>query len=92
LTNASENRPYHHSAQSKTSAHDAASAQQIRPLSILAHHQRINMKSREVFMALMVGKGYAPEDLTWDGKKFVNTNITTRWNYFLLGWEMRGVA
>jgi hypothetical protein len=50
------------------------------------------MKSREVFMALMVGKGYAPEDLAWDGKKFANTNITTRWNYFLLGWEMRGVA
>ena len=50
------------------------------------------MKARQVFMALMVGKGYAPEDLAWDGKKFVNTNITTRWNYFLLGWEMRNVA
>ena len=29
--------------------------------------------------------------LEWDGEKFVNQNMTTRWNYFLLGWEMRGV-
>ena len=49
-----------------------------------------NMKSRQVFIALMVGKGYTPEDLAWDGKKFTNSNITTRWNYFLMGWEMRG--
>ena len=50
------------------------------------------MKARQVFHALMASKGYTPEDLVWDGKKFVNTSITTRWNYFLLGWEMRGVA
>jgi hypothetical protein len=49
-----------------------------------------HMKARQVFIALMVGKGYAPEDLAWDGKKFTNSNITTRWNYFLLGWELRG--
>jgi len=50
-----------------------------------------SMKAQKVFMALMISKGYTPADLAWDGTKFTNPNITTRWNYFLLGWEMRGV-
>ena len=50
-----------------------------------------SMKARQVFIALMTGKGYAESELEWDGEKFVNQNMTTRWNYFLLGWEMRGV-
>lgn len=50
------------------------------------------MKARQVFIALMMGKGYTQEQLHWDGKKFTNQNVTTRWNYFLMGWEMRGVA
>jgi hypothetical protein len=49
------------------------------------------MKAQKVFMALMASKGYTPADLDWDGTKFTNVNIVTRWNYFLLGWEMRGV-
>ena len=49
-----------------------------------------SMKSRQVFIALMIGKGYTPEELAWEGRKFSNPAITTRWNYFLLGWEMRG--
>jgi len=49
------------------------------------------MKARQVFIALMTGKGYSAEELHWDGKKFTNSAIVTRWNYFLLGWEMRGV-
>jgi hypothetical protein len=50
------------------------------------------MKARQVFIALMTGKGYTPDELHWDGKKFINSAITTRWNYFLAGWEMRGVC
>jgi len=50
-----------------------------------------SMKAQQVFMALMISKGYTPTDLAWDGAKFTNSNIVTRWNYFLLGWEMRGV-
>lgn len=50
-----------------------------------------SMKARKVFIALMTGKGYAESELEWDGEKFANQNMTTRWNYFLLGWEMRGV-
>jgi hypothetical protein len=49
------------------------------------------MKARQVFIALMTGKGYTEDELQWDGKKFTNSAITTRWNYFLAGWEMRGV-
>lgn len=48
------------------------------------------MKARQVFIALMMGKGYTQAELYWDGKKFTNAAITPRWNYFLLGWEMRG--
>jgi hypothetical protein len=48
------------------------------------------MKARQVFIALMMGKGYTVEELAWEGRKFSNPAITTRWNYFLMGWEMRG--
>jgi hypothetical protein len=49
------------------------------------------MKARQVFHALMSSKGYTSDDLSMDGDKYTNQNMTTRWNYFLLGWEMRGV-
>jgi hypothetical protein len=49
------------------------------------------MKARQVFIAMMTGKGYSNVDLEWDGEKFTNQNMKIRWNYFLLGWEMRGV-
>jgi len=49
------------------------------------------MKAQQVFIAMMMGKGYTEEDLYWNGKKFTNQNMTIRWNYFLLGWQMRGV-
>jgi len=49
-----------------------------------------SMKARQMFIALMIGKGYTVEELAWEGRKFSNPAITTRWNYFLLGWEMRG--
>ena len=48
------------------------------------------MKARQVFIALMLGKGYTMEELAWEGRKFSNPAITTRWNYFLMGWELRG--
>jgi hypothetical protein len=56
-----------------------------------AEAKETSMKARTVFIALMTGKGYAESELVWDGEKFANQNMTTRWNYFLLGWEMRGV-
>ena len=50
------------------------------------------MKSREVFHALMSSKGYTYSDLSMDGDKYINPAMQQRWNYFLAGWEMRGVC
>jgi hypothetical protein len=49
------------------------------------------MKARQVFIALMTGKGYADADLAMSGDKYVVPAMQGRWNYFLAGWEMRGV-
>lgn len=50
------------------------------------------MKARTVFHALMASKGYTTDDLAMNGDKYVNPNMQTRWNYFIAGWEMRGVV
>jgi len=48
------------------------------------------MKARQVFVALMTGKGYTPEELEWNGSKFTVPAMQGRWGYFRMGWEMRG--
>jgi hypothetical protein len=48
------------------------------------------MKPEKMFLALMRSKGYTDEDFKMDKGRYVNSNMQTRWNYFLLGWEMRG--
>ena len=46
---------------------------------------------RTVFEAIMRSKGHA--DFTRDKHdRYNNANMQTRWNYFLLGWEMRGAV
>jgi hypothetical protein len=49
------------------------------------------MKARKVFHALMSSKGYTDADLAMIGYKYTNAAMQGRWNYFLAGWEMRGV-
>jgi hypothetical protein len=49
------------------------------------------MKARKAFHALMASKGYTESHLAMDGDKYTNPNMQQRWNYFLAGWEMRGV-
>jgi len=49
------------------------------------------MKARQVFTALMASKGYTEADLAMIGYKYINSAMQGRWNYFLAGWEMRGV-
>ena len=49
------------------------------------------MKARQVFHALMSSKGYTYSDLSMDGDKYINPSMQTKWNYFIAGWEMRGV-
>ena len=47
-------------------------------------------KAQQVFEALMRTKGY--DDFTLVRGKYVNPGLQVRWNYFLMGWEMRGVS
>jgi hypothetical protein len=46
-------------------------------------------KAQQVFEAMMRSKGYT--DLAQVKGKYTNPSVVMRWNYFLLGWEMRGV-
>jgi len=39
----------------------------------------------------MSSKGYTSDDLAMDGDKYNNAAMQGRWNYFIAGWEMRGV-
>jgi hypothetical protein len=48
------------------------------------------MKARQVFTALMTGKGYTEDDLKMNKGRYVNQAMQSRWSYFLAGWEMRG--
>jgi hypothetical protein len=50
------------------------------------------MKARQVFTALMSAKGYTDADFKMEKGRYVNAAMQGRWNYFLLGWEMRGAA
>jgi hypothetical protein len=43
----------------------------------------------KVFEAMMRAKGYT--DFTKVKDRYNNSALQTRWNYFLMGWEMRGV-
>ena len=45
---------------------------------------------REIFEVLMRAKGHP--DLELKNNRYVNASIQTRWNYFQLGWEMRGAT
>ena len=45
-------------------------------------------KAQEVFEAMMVAKGYT--DLEQLQGRYVNRNMQSRWNYFVLGWQLRG--
>ena len=50
-----------------------------------------HMKARQVFHALMSSKGYTEDDLAMSGDKYISPAMQGRWNYFIAGWEMRGV-
>jgi hypothetical protein len=46
-------------------------------------------KAQKVFEAIMRAKGYT--DFNETKGRYNVPAMQTRWNYFLLGWEMRGV-
>jgi hypothetical protein len=45
---------------------------------------------RKVFEAFMATKSKQVSEL-WDGKRYSNANIQTKWHYFQLGWSLRGI-
>lgn len=49
------------------------------------------MNAQKMFEALMRSKGHT--DFSKDkNNRYANLSLQTRWNYFLLGWEMRGAV
>jgi hypothetical protein len=46
-------------------------------------------QAQKVFEAMMRAKGYI--DFTKVKDRYEIPALQTRWNYFLMGWEMRGV-
>jgi len=49
------------------------------------------MNPRVIFEAMMRGKNHTDFEQSKTGK-YVSINMQTRWNYFLMGWEMRGAV
>jgi hypothetical protein len=47
-------------------------------------------KAQEVFEAMMIAKGHT--DLTQVKGRYTVPAIQTRWNYFILGWQLRGTV
>jgi hypothetical protein len=47
-------------------------------------------KAQTVFEAIMRSKGYT--DFAQEKGRYANVSLQTRWNYFQMGWEMRGVT
>ena len=47
------------------------------------------MESRKKFEEYMKMKTKEVADL-WNGRRYLNKNIQTKWLYFLAGWTMKG--
>jgi hypothetical protein len=45
-------------------------------------------KAQQVFEAMAIAKGY--KDMTMVNGRYNNPSMQTRWNYFLMGWQLRG--
>jgi len=50
------------------------------------------MRPEKIFHAVMRSKGYIDDDFKMEKGRYINSNMQTRWNYFLAGWEMRGAV
>jgi hypothetical protein len=46
-------------------------------------------KAQQVFEAMMMARNQT--NLEKVKGRYVDTNVQTRWNYFFLGWQLRGV-
>jgi hypothetical protein len=50
------------------------------------------MRPEKIFLAVMRSRGYTDDDFKMEKGRYTNPAMQSRWNYFLLGWEMRGAA
>ena len=46
-------------------------------------------QAQKVFEAMMIAKGYT--ELKQTKGRYNSPAVQVRWNYFLLGWQLRGV-
>lgn len=46
-------------------------------------------QAQRTFEAIMRTRGHA--DFSQVKNRYINPSLQTRWNYFQMGWEMRGV-
>ena len=51
-----------------------------------------HMRPEKIFHAVMRSRGYTDDDFKMEKNRYANPAMQSRWNYFLLGWEMRGAA
>lgn len=50
------------------------------------------MKPQVIFETMMRANGYSEQDLKKSKERYVSNGVQTRWKYFLMGWEMRGLV
>jgi hypothetical protein len=50
------------------------------------------MRPEKIFHAVMRSRGYTDDDFKMEKGRYANPAMQSRWNYFLLGWEMRGAT
>lgn len=50
------------------------------------------MKPQVIFETMMRANGYSEQDLKKNKTRYLSPSVQTRWKYFLMGWEMRGLV
>lgn len=48
-------------------------------------------QARKVFETMMKANGYSEEFLIKKNDRYTNPVVQTRWKYFRMGWEMKGL-
>lgn len=48
-------------------------------------------QAMKVFETMMKANGYSEECLVKKENRYINPGVHTRWKYFRMGWEMKGL-
>ena len=68
---------------------DVGGADSPLPTRTKLFESEIMNEARQAFESYMATKGRNISD-DWNGKRYTNININTKWIYFLVGWTMKG--